>query len=373
MADNLINYLRRISDTLIPEGQEITREELLRRIKDKMHEDKFIDEADEQYADASIMQTIGLLSKEPYAKVVRPANKYVWINRIESNVETITDAAKDEVANLGGTQKKKKKKKGNNDDDGGGGEEESGTRLDQIEEKFRAILYRHLLRDPSYCPLIIDHVHAKKKKAGYQQWMFPDLLTIDWTGVTGDIDRLGRVLLNKSKLRIKESLGEQAFKIRSYELKAGIHISNFRECFFQTLSNSKWAHAAYLVAAAPIDEQIQKELKRLSALYNINIITFNIDLDKLDQLTCNSDEILKFSEDEIDKLLVNELNIDPVVISSTNDREYLDWDTLDNTIEQFDENKERPIRQLYDWIQFCLERNCALSFNQYKDAKLNAL
>jgi hypothetical protein len=59
-------------------------------------------------------------------------------------------------------------------------------------------------------------------------------------------------------------------------MKIGITISNLRECFFQAVSNSSWAHEGYLVALNyDEDEELLSEMRRLSAAFGIGFIKLN--------------------------------------------------------------------------------------------------
>ena len=75
---------------------------------------------------------------------------------------------------------------------------------------------------------------------------------------------------------IIDSLKENAIKVFSFEMKIGITISNLRECFFQAVSNSSWAHEGYLVALNyDEDEELLSEMRRLSAAFGIGFIKLN--------------------------------------------------------------------------------------------------
>lgn len=65
-------------------------------------------------------------------------------------------------------------------------------------------------------------------------------------------------------------------KIWSFEVKIKLHPSNVRESFFQAVSNSSWANYGYLVAVE-IHNDILSELKILSKLHGIGIISLNTD------------------------------------------------------------------------------------------------
>lgn len=111
----------------------------------------------------------------------------------------------------------------------------------------------------------IDEKRSRSKRgAGSNHWRHPDLVAIqylptDWEPTT-------------------QALGKhyQASLLRfwSFEVKVGLTISNVREAFFQTVSNSSWATYAYL-AASSIDRRAMEELEILSASHGVGIILLN--------------------------------------------------------------------------------------------------
>lgn len=60
----------------------------------------------------------------------------------------------------------------------------------------------------------------------------------------------------------------------SFEVKVKINLSNVREDFFQTVSNSSWANYSYLVAQS-IDDKAMDELRILCGGHNIGLILLN--------------------------------------------------------------------------------------------------
>ncbi|MBO7554541.1 MAG: hypothetical protein J6T41_01015, partial [Neisseriaceae bacterium] len=65
-------------------------------------------------------------------------------------------------------------------------------------------------------------------------------------------------------------------KIYSFELKKELTVANFRECYFQAVSNSSWANEGYLVAA-DIDEDLLELIKRSNQSFGIGVIRLNIE------------------------------------------------------------------------------------------------
>lgn len=109
--------------------------------------------------------------------------------------------------------------------------------------------------------------HSKSDKKEFGEWVHPDMVGCyfpfgDWTNEVVEISTL---------------LGASAFKLFSYELKRQLSLSNLREAFFQTVSNSSWANETYLAAAdIDTDADFTNELERLSSAFGVGIIKLNI-------------------------------------------------------------------------------------------------
>ncbi|RKZ37062.1 MAG: hypothetical protein DRQ49_16865 [Gammaproteobacteria bacterium] len=105
--------------------------------------------------------------------------------------------------------------------------------------------------------------HEKSKKQGFNEWLHPDMVGFylpldDWNNNVIEFNRL---------------VDNNVIKIFSFELKKELSKGNYREAFFQAVSNSSWAHEGYLVAAKiQDDDDLLEELKRLSASFGIGII-----------------------------------------------------------------------------------------------------
>lgn len=144
-----------------------------------------------------------------------------------------------------------------------------------------------------YCKTIF---HEKAKKSGFNQWLYPDLVGIvltarDW---------------HKEVVEFGRQLAQATAKVISFEMKISLDFSNLREAFFQTVSNSSWAHEGYLVASE-IDEdpEFRSELRRLSDSFGIGVI-------RLDTRDPDSSEI----------------------VFQARHRPELDWETVNKIAEQ---------------------------------------
>lgn len=110
--------------------------------------------------------------------------------------------------------------------------------------------------------------HSKSDKKGFGEWVHPDVVGCyfpfrDW---------------EEKVVQVSSLMGNTAVKLYSFELKRELSLSNLRESFFQSVSNSSWANEGYLVAAQiDTDEDFITELKRLSTAFGIGVIKLDIE------------------------------------------------------------------------------------------------
>lgn len=138
-------------------------------------------------------------------------------------------------------------------------------------------------------------LHEKSLRQGYNEWVHPDMvgfyLPTDWRSEVIDLNRL---------------LDNNSIRLFSFEIKKSLNKANYREAYFQAVSNSSWAHEGYLVAVeVHQDDDFLAELERLAASFGIGII--HLDLTDVD-----SSEVLY-----------------PARI-----REILDWETINKLCDQ---------------------------------------
>jgi hypothetical protein len=109
--------------------------------------------------------------------------------------------------------------------------------------------------------------HEKSKKSGYNEWLHPDLV-----GFYLPIEEWNENLIEFNRLS-----DNNALKLFSFELKKSINKSNYRENYFQAVSNSSWAHEGYLVATEITqDDDLLAELERLTMSFGIGIIQLEL-------------------------------------------------------------------------------------------------
>ena len=133
----------------------------------------------------------------------------------------------------------------------------------------------------------LDHTKSAKKE--YGEWVHPDMVGSyfpldDW---------------KPEVIELGAALGNVSVKLFSFEIKRELNFGNLRESFFQTVSNSSWAHEGFLVATEiSTNDEFLSELGRLSTSFGIGVIRLNVD-------EPNSSE----------------------TIFPARTKEYLDWDT----------------------------------------------
>jgi len=112
----------------------------------------------------------------------------------------------------------------------------------------------------------IYHEKSNKNAKGKNQWLHPDLVGVYYPF----LDYSDQVL------KLLSVVGENPYKLFSFEIKKEINYSNLREYYFQAVSNSSWSHEGYLVTLKiEEDEDFYEELRRLNNAFGIGIIRLN--------------------------------------------------------------------------------------------------
>jgi hypothetical protein len=142
----------------------------------------------------------------------------------------------------------------------------------------------------------IFHENSKKAKKGYNKWLHPDLV-----GIHFPFDEF-----HDNTLKLLGTLKENPYNLFSFEMKIEMNFSNLRECYFQAVSNSSWAHEGYLVTLKIEDDPLlMDEIRRLNNAFGIGVI-------RLDAKNIEQSEIL----------------------FSAKSTEFLDWETIDRLIDE---------------------------------------
>ncbi|MCY4419201.1 MAG: hypothetical protein OXB93_05075 [Cytophagales bacterium] len=116
---------------------------------------------------------------------------------------------------------------------------------------------------------------------GGQEWTFPDVV-----GVQFEEEKDGKIspLETRSNHDIlsfleRRTLGDNRFRLFSFEVKREITQRSFHDCYMQAVKNSSWAHEGYLVAAR-VDEKINKDNTKFKAItdkFGIGIVEIRED------------------------------------------------------------------------------------------------
>lgn len=139
-------------------------------------------------------------------------------------------------------------------------------------------------------------LHETSNKGGYNEWVHPDMVGFylpleDWRPEVIEFNRIS---------------DNNSVRLYSFEIKRVLSKANYRESFFQAVSNSSWAHEGYLVAADILqDDDFLAELERLAASFGIGII--QLDLQDLDASS---------------------------VLYPAKVKDYLDWETINKLCDQ---------------------------------------
>lgn len=113
----------------------------------------------------------------------------------------------------------------------------------------------------------IYHESSKKSQKGADKWLYPDIVGVSFE--YRDYQKeLNRFIGKFDSLPIK---------IYAFEMKKHLSVGNFRECYFQAVSNSSWANEGYLVALDidESDEELMDLIKRLSYSFGIGIVSLS--------------------------------------------------------------------------------------------------
>lgn len=141
--------------------------------------------------------------------------------------------------------------------------------------------------------------HEISRHNSLNEWIHPDMV-----GFYSPIDDWNDKLLEFNKFTDRS-----AIRLYSFEIKKRLDRGNYRECFFQAVSNSSWANEGYLVTCSvQQQDDLLSELERLSASFGIGII--NLDLSDIDS---------------------------SAVLFPARTKDSLDWETMNKLCEQNDD------------------------------------
>lgn len=186
------------------------------------------------------------------------------------------------------------------------------------------------------CPTkTIYHEVSKREKSGKNKWLHPDIVGVHFPFES----------YTENILKLFDILKVSPYKLYSFEMKIDINLSNFREYYFQAVSNSSWAHEGYLVALHIADDpELIDEMHRLNNAFGIGVIRLDAE---------------HFMQSEI--------------LFSAKEKESLDWDTINRLVDSnpdfkkflddlMEDFKIRKIKSKYDEV--CLEEEQMYQYAQ---------
>jgi hypothetical protein len=148
----------------------------------------------------------------------------------------------------------------------------------------------------------IFHEKTLTARKGFNEWLHPDLIGVYYP--FNDYDLV--------TLEIQKYLSISAVKFYSFELKKTLGLNTLRQCYFQAVSNSSWAHEGYLVVGEmDKNTDLEDELRRLNSAFGIGVILLNLE-----------------SIDESEVILPARVNNE------------LDWNTINRLVEENKDFKE---------------------------------
>lgn len=132
-----------------------------------------------------------------------------------------------------------------------------------LEQELYPLLISYLSSELHlYSMRIRENCSGNTRGAGGNQWLHPDIVAME------PVDRRwGKHIRHCAKIN-----GSTSVRLWSFEVKKTLTLGNVRKCFFQSVSNSSWAHEGYLVVTAIADERVEQELRMLSSLHGIGVI-----------------------------------------------------------------------------------------------------
>ena len=134
------------------------------------------------------------------------------------------------------------------------------------ERDLHPLLCKFLAEHPLFAAQsrTIFHEKSGKSQKGADKWLYPDMVGVQFEYADYEHGSLQAWMRKFDRLPIK---------IFSFEIKKHLDFSNYKEYFFQAVSNSSWANEGYLAAlSVPQDGEFREALQKLSQSFGIGII-----------------------------------------------------------------------------------------------------
>jgi hypothetical protein len=141
------------------------------------------------------------------------------------------------------------------------GQDKQSARLREAD--LYPILSKFLFTELNIYSKRIDEKRSRRQYGpDGNKWLYPDLVGIE--DLTSNWEH--------AVIECVSASSETRTKLYSFEVKLLLNRSNVRESFFQTVSNSSWAHFPYLVAAEVQGSETLSELRVLSGTHGVGLI-----------------------------------------------------------------------------------------------------
>ena len=134
------------------------------------------------------------------------------------------------------------------------------------ERDLHPLLCKFLAEHPVFAAQsrTIFHEKGGKNQKGADKWLYPDMVGVQFEYADYEHSDL---------LKLMERFDRLPIKIFSFEIKIRLDFSNYKESFFQAVSNSSWANEGYLAALfVQQDGEFREALQKLSQSFGIGII-----------------------------------------------------------------------------------------------------
>lgn len=190
-----------------------------------------------------------------------------------------------------------------------------------IERDLHPLLASYCIGDQNFKAHLktIHHENSKKGKKGSNEWLHPDLVGVyfpynDYKSET---------------LEIQSYLSISSLKLFSFEVKIELNFYNLRQCYFQAVSNSSWAHEGYLVVLHLDDDSaFRDEIRRLNNAFGIGVIKLSpeniyeseilfpssikqdIDWDTVNRLASENEDFNKFLKNLTEDIKIRKVKSD---------------------------------------------------------------
>ncbi len=182
----------------------------------------------------------------------------------------------------------------------------------KLEEQLYPVLKDYMYHSSGYrvYSCHVPHSGNKGQVAGFNKWLYPDLVGLQ----DMQEDFSGNQIIG-----LMRGLGQKRFKFWSFEVKNEINQSNIRPAFFQTVANSFWANFAYLVADKIRDEDTFQELRRLTNLHGVGVISLDRKKSSEGQILIPAKEREEVDWDMFYRLVKDNKNYQTKFLSKAND------------------------------------------------------